>query len=66
MPNKPMTQEEAQSVLQRISQEGFHYCFESYSSFEEIEDPEFHKLRKYYLQYANLLEFYLNKIANEN
>jgi len=60
-----MTPEEAQDVLVRIQEEGFHYCFKHYSSFDEIEDNEFHKLRKYYLQYANLLETYLKNTTEE-
>ena len=43
-----MTEEELenwQSVGYRMSNEGIGYCFEHYSSFEEIKDEEFHKLR---------------------
>lgn len=43
-----MTEEELenwQSVDYRMSNEGIGYCFEHYSSFEEIKDEEFHKLR---------------------
>lgn len=29
----------------RMDEEGFEYCFKHYSSFDEIEDDEFHKLR---------------------
>ena len=53
--------EDFKNVQYRMNAEGFHYCFESYSDFEEIEDKEFHKLRKYYLQYANLLKDYVEK-----
>ena len=28
-----------------MDNEGIEYCFKSYSSFEEIKDDEFHKLR---------------------
>ena len=28
-----------------MDNEGMDYCFENYSSFEEIKDEEFHKLR---------------------
>ena len=52
--------EEAQYVRSKTRDEGFHYCFKHYSNFEEVEDDEFHKLRKYYLQYAKLLEDYIN------
>jgi hypothetical protein len=33
------------SVHYRMRNEGIDYCFEHYSSFEEIKDEEFHKLR---------------------
>ncbi len=54
-----MNSEDAESVLQRIGQEGFHYCFKNYSDFKEINDKEFHKLRKRYLKTASELEKYL-------
>lgn len=54
-----MTAEERQKVLSRIDNEGFHYCFESYSSFREIKDKEFHRLREAYLKAARDLEDYL-------
>lgn len=44
----------------RMNKEGFHYCFKFYSDFEEIEDEEFHKLRKQYLESAKKLENYIN------
>jgi len=43
-----MTEEELenwQAVDYRMRDEGMDYCFEHYSSFEEIKDEEFHKLR---------------------
>ena len=43
----------------RMNQEGFHYCFKHYSSFSDIEDQEFHKLRKAYLSAADKLEKYI-------
>jgi hypothetical protein len=61
-----MTGEEANTVLQRMGQEGFHYCFKHYSSFDEIEDEEFHKLRRYYLQHAELLEKYLKRESEKD
>ena len=45
---KIMTEEELedwQMVQYRMDNEGIEYCFKSYSSFEEIKDDEFHKLR---------------------
>jgi hypothetical protein len=48
-----MTEEEYvkwEMVRYRMDSEGMEYCFKSYSSFEEIEDEEFHKLRKELLE----------------
>ena len=65
-----MTYEEAENwnaVYYRMKQEGFHYCFKHFSSFEEIEDEEFHKLRNQYLETAELLEKYIkNKYYEAN
>ena len=43
----------------KMRDEGFHYCFKEYSSFEEIEDEQFHQLRKKYLETSNTLELIL-------
>ena len=43
-----MTNEELENweaVHYRMDNEGMDYCFEHSSSFEEIKDEEFHKLR---------------------
>jgi hypothetical protein len=43
-----MTEEELdnwKAVDYRMREEGIDYCFEHYSSFKEIKDEEFHKLR---------------------
>ena len=37
--------EDWQMVQYRMDDEGMEYCFKHYSSFEEIKDEEFHKLR---------------------
>jgi hypothetical protein len=56
--------EEFQDVRYRMGAEGFHYCFESYSSFEEIKDEKFHNLRNEYLRVSKELENYVkNKIS---
>jgi len=55
--------EKYQNVVYRIEDEGVDYAFKKYSSFEEIEDEEFHKLRKYLIQHIDLMDNYLkNKI----
>ncbi len=57
-----MTEDEKEnweSVNFRMHDEGFHYCFESYSNWKEIEDEKFHKLREQYLKSAEELEEYV-------
>jgi hypothetical protein len=49
-----------ENVQYRMDAEGFHYCFDGYSSWEEIQDEEFHILRLNYLKSAKLLEEYIN------
>ena len=48
-----------ENVRYRMGAEGFHYCFESYSSFEKVEDEKFHELRKQYLKSSKELEEYV-------
>ena len=43
----------------KMRDEGFHYCFRHYSSFEEIKDEKFHELRLKYIQIAEELENYV-------
>lgn len=42
--------EDWQMVRYRMDNEGLEYCFKHYSSFEEIKDKKFHKLRKKLLE----------------
>jgi len=56
--------EKYQNVIYRIESEGVGYTFKRYSTFEEIEDEEFHKLRKYLIQHIDLMDFYLKKRIN--
>jgi hypothetical protein len=51
--------EDFADLRSRMNQEGFHYCFKHYSSFKDIDDQEFHKLRKAYLSAAEKLEKYV-------
>jgi len=51
------------AVQYRMGEEGIGYCFESYSSFEEIEDEEFHKLRQEFLDSMKKIREYVdNKV----
>ena len=54
-----MTPEEKNYVKSCINEEGFDYTFTSYSWFEEIEDEEFHKLRKEFLDNRKKLGEYV-------
>jgi hypothetical protein len=53
--------EDWQYLSAKIRDEGFHYCFKHYSSFEEIKCERFHQLRLDYLKSAKELEDYINK-----
>ena len=63
-----MTEEELenwQMVRYRMDNEGIDYCFEKYSSFEEIKDEEFHKLRLEFLEsMKKIREYVANKIES--
>jgi hypothetical protein len=54
-----------QSVQYRMDGEGFDYCFESYSSWDEIKDEEFHRLRLGFLQHMKELREYIDKKVEE-
>jgi len=59
-----MTQEELEDwemVLCRMETEGFHYCFQSYSTFGKIGDQRFHELRKEYLSISSQLDKYVKE-----
>jgi hypothetical protein len=43
-----------------MDEEGFDYCFESYSNWDEIKDEEFHRLRLGFLQSMKELREYID------
>ena len=49
------------NIIFRINQEGFDYAFRHYSSFDEVKDPEFHRLRRQYIKAADAIDHYLHK-----
>jgi archaellum component FlaC len=53
------------SVQYRMRNEGIDYCFEKYSSFEEIEDEEFHKLRNEFLDSMKKIRSYVDDKVEE-
>jgi len=50
-----------EEILNLVDREGFDYTFRHYTSFEDIEDETFHKLRKNYKEAARQLEEYIEK-----
>ena len=59
--------EDFEMVRYRMNTEGFHYCFKHYSSFIDVDDDEFHRLRNKYLEVSEDLEQYvLKKIESLN
>jgi hypothetical protein len=57
--------ENYQNVRYRMGNEGIDYCFEHYSSFTEIEDEEFHKLRNEFLDSMKKLRSYVDDKIDE-
>ena len=51
--------EEWENVKYRMKEEGFHYCFNGYSSWQGIDDIEFQKLKNEYIESAKRLESYV-------
>ena len=52
-----------ESVNYRMNEEGFDYCFDGYSSWNQIIDDRFHELRRNYLKsMQDLREYIENKV----
>ena len=51
-----MTNEQKETVMGIVDNEGFDYAFCDYSNFEEIKDAEFHKVREKYVGAAKELK----------
>ncbi len=58
-----MKAKDLELVIGVIGSEGFDYSFRDYSSFDEVKDKEFHKLRNAYKNAANKLENFLREQA---
>ena len=54
-------QDEWNNVRYRMDNEGIDYCFEHYSSFEEIKDEKFHELRLQFLKSLKEIQNYVNE-----
>ncbi len=60
-------QEAIESLLFKIEDEGFDYCFDGYSNWNEIEDKEFHRLRiKYLATKKELVEYIQDNFGEIN
>jgi hypothetical protein len=57
---KSLTPQEKRRVIEDIENEGLDYTFESYTNYEEIDDPEFHRRRLAYLRASKALRDYLS------
>jgi hypothetical protein len=54
-----------ESVRYRMDEEGFDYCFDGYSNWDEIKDEEFHRLRLEFLRTMEELRNYIdNKVED--
>jgi hypothetical protein len=63
-----MSEEELENwenVQYRIDEEGFEYCFKSYSSWEEIKDEKFHQMRLEVLKQMEELRNYIDLKVEE-
>ena len=58
-------QDEWNNVRYRMDNEGIDYCFEHYSSFEEIKDEKFHELRLQFLKSLKEIQTYVNEKCQE-
>lgn len=54
-----------QNVQYRIDEEGFEYCFNGYSNWEEIKDKKFHKLKTKSLKAIQKIRTYVDKKCKE-
>ena len=51
-----------ESLHYRKSAEGLDYCFIGYSSWEELKDEKFHKLRLKYIEAQKELDNYIEEL----
>lgn len=54
-----MTVKDKKNIASTIDNEGFNYAFIHYSDFNEIHDPNFHKLREQYVKASEALKEYI-------
>ena len=66
--NKEQLEEELENfknVDYRMNNEGLEYCFVNYSTFSEIKDKQFHKLRVQILLSIHKMKGYVSDKINE-
>ena len=63
--NVTMNHHDAESVLAIVGAEGFDNAFRHYSTYRDINDTNFHELRKNYVAAADELAHYLNDAAGK-
>ena len=56
---------EWQLLKYRMDEEGFAYCFDGYSNWEEIKNQQFHTLRKKFIKSMKKLKNYINNKTNQ-
>lgn len=54
-----MTNDDREQVKDTVENEGFDYAFRFYTMFDEIDDAEFHKRRRAYIEAAEALSDYV-------
>ncbi len=54
-----ISEKDKRYLCEKIDSEGFDYTFIHYSSFKDIDDPQFHALRKAYIEAHNKLAQYI-------
>jgi len=54
-----MKKKDKDFICAKIDNNGFDYVFVDYSSFDEVKDEEFHRLREAYVKAQKELENYI-------
>lgn len=66
IPEPMLSLEEAESILSIIDAEGFNSAFSHYSSYRDINDAHFHRLRQNYIDAAAELMNYISVSSGKN
>lgn len=63
---RKLTEDEIDDLLSKVDNEGFDYCFTSYSNWKELKDTEIYPLIQNYQNAYKKLEKYLDSLDSEN